>query len=69
MRAQMEQTLQNLYRCLAAGATWADVVKTDAFVPDFDEFQKCGDVRMRYSGWRLPPARQSALPASPALTS
>jgi Endoribonuclease L-PSP len=29
MRAQMEQTFQNLDRCLkAAGATWADVVKT-----------------------------------------
>ena len=30
MRAQMEQTFQNLDRCLkAAGATWADVVKTN----------------------------------------
>ena len=38
MRAQMEQTLQNLDRCLkAAGATWADVVKTNTFVTDFDE--------------------------------
>ena len=64
MRAQMEQTFQNLDRCLkAAGATWADVVKTNTFVTDFDEFQKCGDVRMRYlgvatptstSGWRHP---------------
>ena len=42
MRAQMEQTFQNLDRCLkAAGATWADVVKTNTFVTDFDEFQKC----------------------------
>ena len=49
MRAQMEQTFQNLDRCLkAAGATWADVVKTNTFVTDFDEFQKCSDVRMRY---------------------
>ena len=49
MRAQMEQTFQNLDRCLkAAGATWADVVKTSTFVTDFDEFQKCADVRMRY---------------------
>jgi enamine deaminase RidA (YjgF/YER057c/UK114 family) len=40
MRAQMEQTFQNLDRCLkAAGATWADVVKTNTFVTDFDEFQ------------------------------
>src|SRR5467141_360180 len=30
MRAQMEQTFQNLDRCLkVAGATWADVVKTN----------------------------------------
>jgi len=25
-------------------------VKTNTFVTDFDEFQKCGDVRMRYFG-------------------
>src|ERR1700759_2115737 len=44
MRAQMEQTFQNLERCLkAAGATWADVVKTNTFVTDFDEFQRRGD--------------------------
>ena len=55
MRAQMEQTFQNLERCLkAAGATWADVVKTNTFVTDFDEFQKCGDVRMRYLGVATP---------------
>jgi enamine deaminase RidA (YjgF/YER057c/UK114 family) len=29
----LEQTFQNLDRCLkAAGATWADVVKTNTFV-------------------------------------
>jgi 2-iminobutanoate/2-iminopropanoate deaminase len=45
MRAQMEQTFQDLERCLkAAGATWADVVKTNTFVTDFDEFQKCADI-------------------------
>jgi enamine deaminase RidA (YjgF/YER057c/UK114 family) len=33
-----------------AGATWADVVKTNTFVTDFDEFQKCADIRMRYLG-------------------
>jgi 2-iminobutanoate/2-iminopropanoate deaminase len=55
MRAQMEQTFQNLDRCLkAAGATWADVVKTNTFVTDFDEFQKCADVRMRYLGVATP---------------
>ena len=55
MRAQMEQTFKNLDQCLkAAGATWADVVKTNTFVTDFDEFQKCGDVRMRYFGLGTP---------------
>jgi enamine deaminase RidA (YjgF/YER057c/UK114 family) len=55
MRAQMEQTFQNLDRCLkAAGATWADVVKTNTFVTDFDEFQKCADIRMRYLGMATP---------------
>ena len=45
MRAQMEQAFQNLDRCLkTAGATWADVVKTNTFVTDFDEFQKCADI-------------------------
>lgn len=55
MRAQMEPTFRNLERCLAAaGATWADVVKTNTFVTDFDEFQKCRDVRMRYLGVATP---------------
>jgi 2-iminobutanoate/2-iminopropanoate deaminase len=55
MRAQLEQTFRNLDRCLkAAGATWADVVKTNTFVTDFDEFQKCADVRMRYIGVATP---------------
>src|SRR4030088_208184 len=55
MRAQMEQTFKNLDACLkTAGASWADVVKTNTFVTDFDEFQKCGDVRMRYFGVATP---------------
>ena len=55
MRVQMEQTFQNLDRCLkAAGAAWADVVKTNTYVTDFDEFQKHGDVRMRYFGVATP---------------
>ena len=55
MRAQLEQTFKNLDLCLkAAGATWADVVKTNTFVTDFDEFQKCADVRMRYFGVATP---------------
>jgi 2-iminobutanoate/2-iminopropanoate deaminase len=53
--AQLEQTFKNLDRCLkAAGATWVDVVKTNTFVTDFDEFQKRGDVRMRYFGVATP---------------
>jgi 2-iminobutanoate/2-iminopropanoate deaminase len=55
MRAQMEQTFKNLDACLkAVGATWSDVVKTNTFVTDFDEFQKCGDIRMRYFGVASP---------------
>ena len=55
MRAQMEQVFQNLDRCLkAAGATWADVVKTNTFVTNYQEFSKCSDVRMRYFGVASP---------------
>jgi reactive intermediate/imine deaminase len=49
MRAQLEQTFKNLDACLkAAGATWADVVKTNTFVTDYEAFSKCREVRMRY---------------------
>src|SRR6202030_2468417 len=55
MRAQMEQTFKNLEACLkAAGASWADVVKTNTFVTDYEEFAKCSDVRMRYIGVASP---------------
>ena len=51
MRAQMEQTFKNLEACLkAAGASWADVVKTNTYVTDYEAFSKCSDVRMRYIG-------------------
>ena len=51
MRAQMEQTFKNLDACLkAAGATWADVVKSNTYVTDYPEFSKNSDVRMRYLG-------------------
>jgi 2-iminobutanoate/2-iminopropanoate deaminase len=51
MRAQMEQVFANLERCLnAAGATWADVVKTNTYITDYDAFAQCADVRMRYFG-------------------
>ena len=55
MRAQMEQTFKNLDACLtAAGATWADVVKTNTFVTNYEEFAKNTDVRMRYFGVASP---------------
>ena len=55
MRAQLEQTFKNLDACLkAAGAGWADVVKTNTFVTNYAEFAKCSDVRMRYFGVASP---------------
>lgn len=55
MRAQLEQTFKNLDACLkAAGATWADVVKTNTFVTDYNAFSSCRDVRMRYFGIAVP---------------
>ena len=55
MRAQMEQTFKNLAACLkAAGASWADVVKTNTFVTDYEAFSKCREVRMRYFGVAIP---------------
>src|ERR1700733_11674689 len=63
MRAQMEQVFQNLDRCLkAAGASWADVVKTNTFVTDFDAFQKCADVRMKYFGVAPPTSTTVGVP-------
>ena len=67
MRAQMEQTFQNLDRCLkAAGATWADVVKTNTFVTDFDEFQSAAMCACAILVQRPRPARPSVSPGSPA---
>jgi len=55
MRAQLEQTFKNLDLCLkAAGASWADVVKSNTYVTDYPEFAKCSDVRMRYFGVASP---------------
>ena len=51
MRAQMEQTFKNLDACLkAAGATWADVVKTNTFVTDYAgilQVPRCADALFR----------------------
>ena len=55
MRAQLEQTFKNLDLCLkAAGAGWKDVVKTNTYVTDYDEFSKHSDIRMRYFGVATP---------------
>ena len=58
MRAQIQQVGENIKTCLAAaGATLADIVKTNTYVTSFDESQKHGDMRLRYFG-----------PASPTST-
>ena len=70
MRGQMEQTFQNLDRCLkAAGATWADVVKTTPLSPISTSSRSAPTSACAISGWRPQPARASALPVSPDPTS
>ena len=55
MRAQIEQVGENVRMCLeAAGATFADLVKTTTYVTDIDEFFKYPDVRHRIFGPALP---------------
>ena len=55
MRGQLEQLFKNLEKCLtAAGAGWADVVKTNTFVTDYAAFSECRDIRMRYFGVAVP---------------
>ncbi|HEU0157405.1 MAG TPA: RidA family protein [Stellaceae bacterium] len=55
MRAQIEQVGENIKICLeAAGATLADIVKTNTFVTDYPEFSKHSDMRMRYFGPATP---------------
>ena len=55
MRAQLEQTFKNLDACLrAAGASWADVVKTNTYVTDYEAFSRHSEVRMRYFGVATP---------------
>ena len=51
MRAQIRQTGENIKAALAAaGATLADVVKTNTYVTDIEEFFKHTDARMEYFG-------------------
>lgn len=55
MGAQIGQVGENLKAALeAAGATLADLVRTQTFTTDIDEFFKHMDVRMRYFGAALP---------------
>ena len=55
MRGQLEQLFKNLDKCLtAAGATWANVIKTNTFVTDYAAFSECRDIRMRYFGVAVP---------------
>src|ERR1700726_671404 len=55
MRAQIQQVGENIKACLeAASATLADIVKTNTYVTDFEEFSKHGDMRMRYFGPATP---------------
>ncbi len=55
MRAQIEQVGENIKRCLAAaGASLADIVKTNTYVTDYEQFSKHADMRMRYFGPATP---------------
>ncbi len=51
MRAQLRQVGENIKAALAAaGATLDDIVKTNTYVTDIEEFFKHVDVRMEYFG-------------------
>ena len=55
MRAQIQQVGENNNACLdAAAASLADIVKTNTFVTDYEEFSKHGDMRRRYFGPATP---------------
>src|SRR4029077_14822999 len=55
MRAQIQQVGENIKTCLeAAGASLADIVKTNTFVTDYEEFANHTDMRMRYFGPATP---------------
>ena len=55
MRAQIQQVGENIKTCLeGAGATLADIVKTNTYVTDYEEFAKHPDMRMRYFGPATP---------------
>jgi len=55
MRAQIQQVGENIKTGLeAAGATLADIVKTNTFVTNYEEYSKHGDMRARYFGPSTP---------------
>ncbi len=55
MRAQLRQVGENVKAAVeAAGATLGDLVKTNTYVTDMEEFFKHVDVRMEYFGAALP---------------
>ena len=55
MAAQIRQVGDNLVTALAsAGASLSDLVRTQTFTTDIDEFFKHVDIRMKYFGDALP---------------
>ena len=55
MRAQIQQVGENIKTGLeAAGATLNDIVKTNTFVTNYEEYSKHGDMRARYFGPATP---------------
>ncbi len=55
MRAQIQQVGENIKKCLeAVGAGLADIVKTNTYVTDYEEFAKHADMRLRYFGPATP---------------
>jgi enamine deaminase RidA (YjgF/YER057c/UK114 family) len=55
MRAQVRQVGENIKAALAAaGATLADIVKSNTYVTDIEEYLRHADVRMEYLGPALP---------------
>ena len=55
MRAQIQQVGENIKTGLeAAGATLADIVKTNTFVTNYEKYTKHGDMRARYFGPATP---------------
>ena len=55
IREQTRLVMENLTKCLASvGATWADVVRTDAFLTDMEEQDAVGEVMAAYFEGNFP---------------